>query len=193
MALYADYSELQTKILDWIDRPTLTAKVTDWIALAEERLNSELRLRGMLVTESESFTSEIDMSTAFTSPVEGDPVFSIQSLHYVTPEEFDTVWYGSDAGNPKVYTVKGGKVLVAPVPASSVSRDATYFQKVTALSGVNTTNLFTSNAPDTLFYATLLEATPWLKDDERIPIWQGMYDRSLTSRNAWLNPKGGEE
>jgi len=32
-----------------------------------------------------------------------------------------------------------------------------------------------------LLYGTLLEATPFLKNDERIAVWQGFYDRSLAA------------
>jgi len=37
----------------------------------------------------------------------------------------------------------------------------------------------TEYAPDALLYAALLEAQPFLKQDDRIPTWQGMYDRAV--------------
>ena len=40
------------------------------------------------------------------------------------------------------------------------------------------TNFLTEYAPDLLLYATLLEAAPFLKKDERIQTWQQMYDRA---------------
>ena len=161
-----------------------TYEVTDFIALAEDRLNNELRVRAMLVTESETVTNEVDINSDLTTPVEKNPIYSIEGLRYVTPEEYDNIWTHQDAASHKVYTVKGDKVLLAPVPASGVARDVTYYQKVTALSDGNTTNIFTANASSLLFYAALLEATPFLKDDERIPVWQGMYERTLSTLNG---------
>jgi hypothetical protein len=35
-----------------------------------------------------------------------------------------------------------------------------------------------------LLYATLLEATPFLKKDERIQTWQVMYDRAAQALNG---------
>jgi hypothetical protein len=32
--------------------------------------------------------------------------------------------------------------------------------------------------PNLLLYAALLETTPFLRADERIPVWQAMYDRA---------------
>jgi hypothetical protein len=33
-------------------------------------------------------------------------------------------------------------------------------------------------------YGALLEATPFLKNDERIPVWQQMYDRAAQALNG---------
>jgi hypothetical protein len=30
-----------------------------------------------------------------------------------------------------------------------------------------------------LLYGSLLQAMPFLKNDERIPVWQSMYDKSI--------------
>ncbi len=35
--------------------------------------------------------------------------------------------------------------------------------------------------PQLLLYATLLEATPFLKNDARIQTWQTLYDRALAA------------
>jgi len=45
-------------------------------------------------------------------------------------------------------------------------------------------NWLTEYAPDVLLYASLLEATPFLKNDERVQMWQGMYDRAAQALNG---------
>ena len=45
-------------------------------------------------------------------------------------------------------------------------------------------NWLTEYAPDVLLYAALLEATPFLKNDERVPMWTGMYDRAAQALNG---------
>jgi hypothetical protein len=42
----------------------------------------------------------------------------------------------------------------------------------------------TEYAPDLLLYATLLEATPFLKKDERMQTWQALYDRAAQALNG---------
>ena len=41
------YSELQTAVANWLDRDDLTARIPEFIVLAEARYNRELRIRGM--------------------------------------------------------------------------------------------------------------------------------------------------
>jgi hypothetical protein len=48
MAL-STFTELKDAIADWLDRSDLTARIPDFIALAEARINRELRIRPMEV------------------------------------------------------------------------------------------------------------------------------------------------
>jgi hypothetical protein len=48
----------------------------------------------------------------------------------------------------------------------------------------NQTNWLTEYAPNLLLYATLLEATPFLKNDERIPVWTNMYAMAAQALNG---------
>jgi hypothetical protein len=43
------------------------------------------------------------------------------------------------------------------------------------LDSSNQTNWFTIYAPQALLYGSLLQAMPFLKNDERVPMWQGQY------------------
>ena len=59
-----------------------------------------------------------------------------------------------------------------------------YYELPPLLSSVNQTNWLTEYAPQLLLYGTLLEATPFLKNDERIGVWQQFYDRALNALNT---------
>jgi hypothetical protein len=47
------------------------------------------------------------------------------------------------------------------------------------LDSSNQTNWFTIYAPQALLYGSLLQAMPFLKNDERIPMWQAQYDKIM--------------
>ena len=59
-----------------------------------------------------------------------------------------------------------------------------YYELPPLLDDAVQTNWLTEYAPQLLLYGTLLEATPFLKNDERIPVWQNMYDRAAAMLNG---------
>ena len=65
--------------------------------------------------------------------------------------------------------------LVAPTPALPYSFEVLYYERVQPLDSTNQTNWFTIYAPQALLYGSLLQAMPFLKNDERLPMWQQQY------------------
>jgi hypothetical protein len=47
------------------------------------------------------------------------------------------------------------------------------------LDSSNQSSWFTQYAPQALLYGTLLQAMPFLKNDERMAMWQSNYDRII--------------
>lgn len=81
---------------------------------------------------------------------------------------------------PKYYADYGYyNWLVVPTPAIAYPYEIGYIELVEPLSIANQTNWLTNYAPTALLFATLLEATPYLKDDERIPTWTANYQDSI--------------
>jgi len=74
--------------------------------------------------------------------------------------------------------------LFAPTPDEEYPFEVLYYELPPLLDDVHQTNWLTEYAPQLLLYGTLLEATPFLKNDERIPVWQGMYDRAAAMLNG---------
>lgn len=74
--------------------------------------------------------------------------------------------------------------LIAPTPDADYPFEILYYELPPLLDDEVQTNWITEYAPQLLLYGTLLEATPFLKNDERIPVWQNMYDRSAAMLNG---------
>jgi hypothetical protein len=74
--------------------------------------------------------------------------------------------------------------LYAPTPDADYPFEVLYYELPPLLDDVVQTNWLTEYAPQLLLYAALLEATPFLKNDERIPVWQNMYDRAAAMLNG---------
>lgn len=71
--------------------------------------------------------------------------------------------------------------LLVPTPSTAATLEVLYYEQPALLGDDNQTNWLTEYAPDLLLYAALLEAAPFLKNDQRIGTWQAMYDRSAQS------------
>lgn len=159
------YSELQTAIGTWSHRADLTSVATDFITLAEARLNRELRVSGMESSTAISASSSVALPTDFLEArslyVDSNPYSTIE---YVSPEFFTKKYNTSNSGVPKVFTIKGGNIQIAPSPDTTYTLNLTYYAKIPALSVTNTTNWLLTNNPDVYLWACLHEVGNYAND-----------------------------
>jgi hypothetical protein len=74
--------------------------------------------------------------------------------------------------------------MVAPTPDAAYNFEVLYYERIQPLESANQTNWFTIYAPQALLYGTLLQAMPFLKNDERMPMWQQQYDAIMQTLMA---------
>ena len=74
--------------------------------------------------------------------------------------------------------------LLSPTPDQAYPIEVLYYELPPLLDDSIQTNWLTEYAPQLLLYGTLLEATPFLKNDERIGTWQQFYDRAAAMLNG---------
>jgi|TARA_R110002020_G_scaffold86244_3_gene212537 hypothetical protein len=170
------YSTLQTAVANWLDRNDLTDRIPEFISLAEATFNRVLRLRAMETTVADATPSgskedalpsgylqmrEIHLSTT-----------PVVSLAYITPEIMYRIRAGSTSGKPNSYTIVGDNILFGPTPDGAYDYSMTYYKAFDALADNAPTNWLVLNAPDLYLYGTLLQAEPFLMNDERVPLWE---------------------
>jgi hypothetical protein len=104
-------------------------------------------------------------------------------LEYITPEMMDRLYGSSTTGKPRAYSLIGDEIQLAPIPDSAYYLEMAFYEKFTSLgdgtSGTVTSNWLTLNAPDILLYGALMEAEPFIKNDERIPVWLNGYSSAI--------------
>lgn len=177
------FSGLKTTISDYLNRDDLTSIIPSFITLAEAKFNRKLRVRQMVkrataTLDTQYFAFPSDFLQAKEFQLNTNPITYLQ---YVTQNQGD---YGSSnqfisAGKPQFYTIIGTQIEVIPTPDASYTGELTYYGKITALSDSNTSNWLLAYAPDLYLYGALVEATPYLKDDERLGTWSTLYTNSL--------------
>jgi hypothetical protein len=177
------FSGLKTTIADYLNRDDLTSAIPSFITLAEAKFNRKLRVRQMVkrataTLDTQYFAFPSDFLQAKEFQLNTNPITYLQ---YVTQNQGD---YGSAnnyiaAGKPQFYTIIGTQIQVIPTPDTGYTGELTYYGKIPALSDSNTSNWLLAYAPDLYLYGALLEATPYLKDDERLAVWSTLYANSL--------------
>lgn len=181
MAL-ATYSDLRTTASNYLHRSDLASQIPDFITLAEWRMARGLRIAPLMATATVAVSAGTATGTLPTGYLEmvNIQISSSSELVYVPPDTIDRIPTGAV---PWAYTILGTTVQVAPSWTAGGNLSATYFKKETVLSDSATTNWYITNAPDTLLYAVLLEAAPYLMDDARVTLWKEYFKNGLDEIN----------
>ena len=180
----SNYTELKTAVANWLDRSDLTDRIPEFIALAEARFNRVLRLRSMEVkytADTVAGQRNLALPASYIQmrkfQVNSSP---LTTLSYVTPEIYDRVWGGSTSGTPKFYTILANEVSFGPIPGSVMEVEMLFYKKFDNLSVSTTTNWLITNAPDIYLYGSMLEAEPFIMNDERVPLWAQALQQGIS-------------
>lgn len=182
MAL-SNYDDLKSAIADWLNRQDLTARIPDFIALAEADLNRTLRVRDMLARATASLTGQYTaLPTGFLKMeyVQLD-IAKDRGLIMRTPEQMriERLRMYSVSGEPRVFAIVGDSLELAPTPDTTYAGEMGYYAKTAALSDGSPTNWLMTKHPDAYLYGSLVHSAPYLKDDERLSGWVAAYDRIM--------------
>ena len=171
--------------LERTDQATLQ-KIPTFIMLAEQVIAAEIKFLGNLTVQQSTMVSTqpvIDKPARWHKTVSMNVVVAgeRQPILLRKYEYLREYWpNATDTGVPKFYCdYDYTHWLIAPTPAQAYSFEVLYYERIQPLDSSNQTNWFTIYAPQALLYGTLLQAMPFLKNDERIPMWQSQYDKIM--------------
>jgi hypothetical protein len=68
---------------------------------------------------------------------------------------------------------------VLPAPDTGYTAELTYIGTLPKLSDSNTSNWILARHPDVYLYGALMQAAPYLRDDERVGLWSSMYTQAI--------------
>jgi|TARA_B100000700_G_scaffold161376_1_gene178718 hypothetical protein len=183
------YANLKTEIANYLNRTDLTSYLDTFIDLAEARHARDLRVREMESVDTSittvAGTQSYDLPTGYLEmryvTWQSNPY---TFLAYMTPPDFFRVYNaGEGSGSPSYYTIVGSKIYLGKQPDAANVLELGFFKRPTALSSSNTTNDILTYFPDLYLYASLAESEPFLMNDERLPVWAGLYKEGVNSAN----------
>ena len=176
--------DIQT-YLERTDQATLD-KIPQFIMLAEQIIASEIKFLGNLVVVTSNM---VQAANVIAKPARWRKTVSMnvtvagkrQPVLLRTYEYIREYWPDPTTTDVPLFFCDYDYEhwLVGPTPTLAYAYEVLYYERVQPLDSSNQSNWFTQYAPQALLYGSLLQAMPFLKNDERMPMWQGNYDRII--------------
>ena len=185
MAAVMTYNSLVADISSYLERTDTATidKIPTFIMLAEQVIASQIKFLGNLTVNQSTMVQGDDViakparwhktvSMNVTVGGKKTPIF-LRKYEYLReywpdPTQQDVPAFYADYD----YT----HWLIAPTPAATYNFEVLYYERVQPLDSSNQTNWFTIYAPQAMLYGSLLQAMPFLKNDERMAMWKAEYD-----------------
>lgn len=182
------YDSLVENVQSYLERSDAATinKIPLFIMLAEQIIASQIKFLGNLtVNTSTMVTGE----NVINKPARWHKTVSMnitvagkrQPVLLRKPEYLREYWPNpAQEDVPKFYAdYDYTHWLIAPTPDADYNFEVLYYERLQPLDSSNQTNWFTQYAPQALLYGTLLQAMPFLKNDDRVQLWQTLYGQAM--------------
>lgn len=201
MATTMTFTTLQQDVRRYLERgatyasdPVVYEQIPRLINLAERRISRELKIQGFINVVTGTLTigqavypkpdrwrDVVSMNIGTGATNNTRKVLFSRAYEYLL-----SYWPDRTATEEPIFysDYDYDHWLIAPTPDSAYPFEVLYYELPPLLDEEVQTNWLTEYAPQLLLYGTLLEATPFLKNDERIGVWQQMYDRAAAMLNG---------
>ena len=180
MAL-SNYTELQAAVLDWMVRAGQTAKVVDWITLAEARLNREL---GAVETDT-TLTGVVDSrridisAVAIVQPIALFLAETGSDEVRINPATDGTFRYLTTSGRPTKWAIDGTNIDFDRPLDSAYPFRFRYRQRFAL--ATSSTNWLLTNHPDVYLAASIVWGSAYNKNLAEASAWKQLLDEAIPS------------
>lgn len=190
MAEVLTFNSLQTDMRQYFERgtsvdPTVFNQLPRLINLAERHLAGSLKILGFInnvtdtMTVGQSVIAKPDRWRDTVSINFGVGTTQVRTQLFARSYEYLRLYWPDEdlVDQPKFYAdYDYFNWLIAPSADFAYPFEVNYYELPPLLDAVNQTNWTTDFAPNAILYGSLLKGTPFLGADDRIPVWQQMYD-----------------
>jgi len=181
------YSELKVAVANWLARDDLTATVPDFISLAEQRINRDLKSWKMMTRKTTTAASGDGTISLPADIIEMKSIYvvgaNISRLDYLTSDTALTKFNSGVTGLPRYYSLIGQQIHIFPTPDADYDLIMEYREAIPALTDTAQENWALSENSDLYLYGSLLAAKAFIQDDARIAIWEAAFSNTINSIN----------
>jgi hypothetical protein len=184
MAKITNYSTLKSAIADWLNRQDLTSQIETFIQLAEVDMNNRLRTRDMVIrAEATSSNEFVQLPSDWLEAINLQIVDGKSPLRFVSMDEADIIVARQEFTNVTFYSIMDDAIELVPAPGDDIDIQMVYYGKIPSLSDEETTNWLLTKAPDAYLYGALAHASPFILDDQRMPMFIQLYSARIEALN----------
>jgi hypothetical protein len=175
------YAGLVTTVADWLHRSDLSAQVPDFIRMAELVINRRLNI---FPREIEAPLAAVIGSRFVPLPTDfGQPVdlwiLNDDPRRLLTPVQPDQLPVNdSMQGLPNFWAIDGANIAFEFKADQAYPLAFRYVENL-FLSNANQTHATFLRAPDLYVYGALAQAAPYIRDDERLAMWEQKFKTLL--------------
>lgn len=184
------YTELKSSVANYLNRTDLDAVISDFITLAERRLDRDIRARVNYIRASTTTTSGTAFYNLPSDLIElrnityDSDASNSYALAYMSPESLSREYGTYSNGAPRAYSNLGKSIKLSPTPDGAYTIGINYYQKLTPLSSSNSTNNILQEFPDLYLYGACTEGAVYLNDNEQLQRFGGLYNKALEEVRA---------
>lgn len=203
-SIFAGYDTWVTNVKNFLDIDDVSdAQIQTFISLAQIRLNRELASYPMekqfaylqpavpvdplilttLIPDFNKIRLVVPDTNAF--PMNALAINEFMSLLAAQagglPDGMASPWLSSIMGN---YAIDAGILYMNPIPPENANITIFYYIEVPPISATLDSNIFTDNNSDALLYASCLEGSAYIVEDDRLGMWQSKYADAVASANV---------
>ena len=198
MAYAMTFASLQVDLRRYLERgftladdPYVYEQLPRLINMAERRIARDLKIQGFIVAVTTPLSVGVSTyakpnrwrETISMTTKDGNTVTPVYTRSY----EYCRSYWPDDTqtGQPQFYAdYDYTHWLLVPTPNDTYDLEVLYYELPVLLDDATQTNWLTDYAPNLLLYGALLEATPFLKNDDRIATWQNYYQSAANALNT---------
>ena len=177
------YTTLISAVKTYLNRSDISdAQVKEFISLAEASFNRVLRTRNQIKRSTSDVSTQFvtmptDLLELYNIQLNSDPIVRLEQ---VSLSAMDTLKAASStSGKPTKFAITGSDLEFYPSPDATYEIELIYFSTIDPLSDSTATNFLLTNQVDIYLFGSLVQAEPFLMNDERIGVWGALLGKAI--------------
>ena len=177
------YSTLISAVKTYLNRSDISdAQIKEFISLAEASFNRVLRTRNQITRSTSDISTQFvsqptDLLELYNIQLNSNPIVRLEQVSLSKMDELKSA--SSTTGKPRYFAITGADLEFYPAPDTTYEIEVIYYKTIAPLSDSNTDNFLLTNQVDIYLFGTLVQAEPWLMNDERIGVWGSFLGKAI--------------